>query len=64
MSEMTRNPRVMKKAQEEVKQISSRNENIDGLRLHKLNNLQVVIKGTLILDPAVPLLCSENFEIN
>lgn len=51
----------MKKAREGVKQVCS---GMKILRLHKLNYLQVVIKGTLRLDNTVPLLCSENCDIN
>ncbi|KAJ6990704.1 cytochrome P450 71D9-like [Populus alba x Populus x berolinensis] len=67
MSEMLKNPRVMKKAQEEVRQVFSDSENVDETGLKNLKFLKLVIKETLRLHPPISLIpreCSKTCEIN
>ncbi|XP_057998549.1 cytochrome P450 71D445-like isoform X2 [Hevea brasiliensis] len=68
MSEMLKNPRVMIKAQEEVRRIFYAKGDIDEAGLQELNYLKLVIKETLRLYPPVPLLvpreCRESCIIN
>uniref|UniRef100_A0A5B6Z6V9 Uncharacterized protein n=1 Tax=Davidia involucrata TaxID=16924 RepID=A0A5B6Z6V9_DAVIN len=68
MSEMLKNPRVMKRAQSEVREVFGKNGNVDETGLHELKYLKSVIKETLRLHPSAPLLlpreCSEQCEIN
>ncbi|KAJ6907943.1 hypothetical protein NC651_018393 [Populus alba x Populus x berolinensis] len=67
MSEMLKNPRVMKKAQEEVRQVFSDSENVDETGLQNLKFLKLIIKETLRLHPPISLIpreCSKTCEIN
>ncbi|KAJ8755008.1 hypothetical protein K2173_015520 [Erythroxylum novogranatense] len=68
MSELLKNPRVMQKAQAEVRQFFDTNGNIDETSINKLNYLNSVIKEALRLHPPAPLLlpreCRETCEIN
>lgn len=56
MSEMVKHPRVMKKAQEEVRQVFGDKGTVDEAGLHELNHLKLAIKETFRLHPPVPLL--------
>ncbi|XP_047974279.1 desmethyl-deoxy-podophyllotoxin synthase-like [Salvia hispanica] len=68
MSEMIRNPRTLKKAQEEVRDVFANKGYIDEQNFEDLKYLKLVVKETLRLHPPVPLLVprinSEKCEIN
>ncbi|XP_024029879.1 cytochrome P450 71D9-like [Morus notabilis] len=67
MSEMIKNPRVMRKAQTEVRQVFSRKGSVDETVLSEMKYLKCVVKETLRLHPSAPLLipreCGEKCEI-
>ncbi|GMN62060.1 hypothetical protein TIFTF001_031137 [Ficus carica] len=56
ISELLKNPKVMKKAQSEVRQVFHGKEKIDETELDELKYLRSVIKETLRLHPSAPLL--------
>ena len=65
MSELVRNPGVMKKAQDEVRRHPG-HKSITKFDLAKLDFLHLVVKETLRLHPVVPLiprLCQETCNI-
>ncbi|KAL3509419.1 hypothetical protein ACH5RR_028820 [Cinchona calisaya] len=68
MSELIKNPRVMKRAQDEVRSNFDERGNVEESRVQEIKYLQAVIKETLRLHPSAPLLvpreCSEKCEIN
>ncbi|KAI9115629.1 hypothetical protein K1719_013298 [Acacia pycnantha] len=68
MAEMVRNPTILEKAQEEVRQVLKKRGRIDEIALEELKYLKLVIKEILRLYPAAPFLapreCSETCEIN
>ncbi|OVA19030.1 Cytochrome P450 [Macleaya cordata] len=68
MSELLKNPRVMEKAQAEVRRVFNGERQIDETNIHKLDYVKLVIKETLRLRPAGPLLvpreCRERCEID
>nr|AVX32611.1 cytochrome P450 VoCYP71BE87 [Valeriana officinalis] len=56
MSEMVKNPHIMKRAQAEVRKVFDEKRNVDETGLGELKYLQCVIKETLRLHPPLPLL--------
>ncbi|KAL5735698.1 hypothetical protein ACOSQ2_030486 [Xanthoceras sorbifolium] len=68
VSEMLKNPRVLEKAQAEVRQVFDREGNVDEAGLHEVEYLKLVIKETFRLHPAAPLLlpreCRESCKID
>ncbi|MBA0699654.1 hypothetical protein Goari_001266, partial [Gossypium aridum] len=68
MSEMVRNPKVLKKAQKEVRQVCHGKRDVAEASLRELKYLALVIKETMRLHPPFPLLLPresrENCEIN
>ncbi|XP_059669704.1 desmethyl-deoxy-podophyllotoxin synthase-like [Cornus florida] len=57
MSELLKNPRVMEKAQAEVRHVLCKKGNIINQEdIHELSYLKLVIKETLRVHPAIPLL--------
>ncbi|XP_024029880.1 cytochrome P450 71D9-like [Morus notabilis] len=68
MVEMMKNPRVMKKAQDEVRQVFNEKGSVDETVLSKMKYLKCIVKETLRLHPSAPLLLpresGENCVIN
>ncbi|KAK8545585.1 hypothetical protein V6N12_026416 [Hibiscus sabdariffa] len=68
MSEMVRNPRVLKKAQNEIRQICHGKGDVDEASIKEMKYLALVIKETLRLHPPFPLLLPresrEDCEVN
>lgn len=56
MSEMVKNPKVMEKAQAEVRRVYNRKGHVDETDLDQLTYLKCVIKETIKLHPPTPLL--------
>ncbi|KAL5803896.1 hypothetical protein ACOSQ3_030696 [Xanthoceras sorbifolium] len=67
VSEMLKNPKVLEKAQAEVRQVFDRKGYVDEADFHKLEYLKLVIKEAFRLHPAGPLLlprkCKESCKI-
>jgi cytochrome P450 len=68
MAEMIKNPRVLKKAQAEVREIFKKRGKVDETCIDELKYLKAIIKEILRLHPAVPLLipreCGQNSEVD
>ncbi|XP_024029883.1 cytochrome P450 71D11-like [Morus notabilis] len=67
MAELIRNPKVMKKAQNEVREVFCRKGSIDETAISEMKYLKSVVKETLRLHPSAPLItreCGEKCEIN
>ncbi|XP_054816316.1 cytochrome P450 71D10-like [Prosopis cineraria] len=68
MSELLKNPEIMKEAQGEVRRVYENKGYVDESELHKLKYIDAVIKETLRLHPPLPLLIpresSKRCEIN
>ncbi|XP_059659142.1 desmethyl-deoxy-podophyllotoxin synthase-like [Cornus florida] len=63
MSEIVKNPRIMKKAQAEVREaLKGKSNTIDETDIHGLNYLKSIIKQTLRLHPPGPLIPRESIE--
>ena len=68
MAEMIRNPTIMKKAQDEVREIFSKKGSVDETGVSEMKYLKSVVKETMRLHPPLPLLLPreslEKCEIN
>ncbi|GMN31017.1 hypothetical protein TIFTF001_044538 [Ficus carica] len=68
MAEIIKNPRVMKRVQDEVREIFGRQGSLDEACISEMTYFKCVVKETLRLHPAAPLLlpreCGEKCEIN
>lgn len=62
MAELLRNPKMMVKAQEEIRQVIRRNDAVRELDIFKLPYLQAVVKETLRLHPPPPFLIPRTSE--
>lgn len=56
MTELTRHPKVMKKAQDEIRGIAGSKGEVEESHLHHFHYLKCVIKETMRLHPPAPLL--------
>ncbi|WOG84350.1 hypothetical protein DCAR_0103533 [Daucus carota subsp. sativus] len=56
MSELSKNPRVMRKVQAEIREITGNKSQVDESEIEKLKYFKMVVKETLRLHPPVPLL--------
>ncbi|KAL5735703.1 hypothetical protein ACOSQ2_030491 [Xanthoceras sorbifolium] len=67
MSELMKNPKVMKKAQVEVREVFNRNGMLGETVINEMKFLKLVIKETMRLHPPAPLLvpreCRERCEV-
>ncbi|KAF7144585.1 hypothetical protein RHSIM_Rhsim04G0014200 [Rhododendron simsii] len=56
MSELLKNPQLLKRAQDEVRDVFDKKGNVDETGLHELKYLNSIVKETLRLHPSAPLL--------
>ncbi|PRQ32140.1 putative premnaspirodiene oxygenase [Rosa chinensis] len=68
MSEMIKHPRIMKRAQDEVREVFNRTQQVNETSIREMKYLKLVIQETLRLHPVVPLLlpreCGERCTID
>ncbi|XP_027362879.1 cytochrome P450 71D11-like [Abrus precatorius] len=68
MAELVRDPRVMKRAQDEVREVFNKNGRVDETCINEMKYLKLVVKETLRLHPPAPLLlpreCGQACEIH
>ncbi|KAJ9139580.1 hypothetical protein P3X46_030304 [Hevea brasiliensis] len=67
MAELMKNPRAMKKAQEEVRHVFGKKGKVDEAGFQELKYLKLVIKETLRLHPPAPMIqrqCREKTQVN
>nr|AJD25161.1 cytochrome P450 CYP71BE37 [Salvia miltiorrhiza] len=68
MAELLKNPRVLEKAQEEVRRVFEGEASIDESRIPECKYLKLVVKETLRMHPALPLMlprkCRETCEVD
>lgn len=64
MTELVKNPAIMKKAQEEARRIVGNKSKIEDSDVNQMEYMKCVIKETLRMHPAGPLLAPERFENN
>ncbi|WCJ42420.1 cytochrome P450 family 71 subfamily A polypeptide 26 [Euphorbia peplus] len=67
MSELMKSPKIMKRAQEELRKVYGENGKLDELVIHELKYFTAIIKETMRLHPPVPLvprLFGEECNIN
>jgi len=64
MTELIKNPRIMKKAQEEVRRVVNKKSKIDVNDINKMDYLKCILKETLRLHPPLPLLLSRETLMN
>ena len=68
MSELIKNPRVMKKAQAEVREVFNRRGKVDETSINEMKYLKSIVKETLRFHAPVPLLipreCGERCKLN
>ncbi|TXG52105.1 hypothetical protein EZV62_021274 [Acer yangbiense] len=56
MTYLMKHPRVMKKAQEEIRDLTGKKDFVDEDDIHRFSYLEAVLKETMRLQPVVPLL--------
>ncbi|XP_004288803.1 PREDICTED: cytochrome P450 71D11-like [Fragaria vesca subsp. vesca] len=68
MSELIRHPKIMKRVQDEVREVFNRTQQINETSIREMKYLKLVIQESLRLHPSVPLLlpreCGERCEID
>ncbi|OIW18044.1 hypothetical protein TanjilG_07535 [Lupinus angustifolius] len=68
MKKMVRDPRIMKKARAEVREVFNEKEMVDEIYMNELKYLKSILKETLRLHPTTPLLIPREYgeacEIN
>ncbi|XP_042005634.1 salviol synthase-like [Salvia splendens] len=68
MAELVKNPRILEKAQEEVRRVFDEEGTIEESRIQECKYLKLVVKETLRMHPALPLMlprkCRETTEVD